>query len=203
MTNYKEQALQIQTQVQEILGTDEVYLVVAKTGGAYEVSNFGNVRSVDRVVKHRKGVRAKGFDAHYRGKQLKKCVNSDGYEVVCVRIDGERKYRTVHRLVGQAFIPNPDNLPEINHIDFDKSNNKVSNLEWCTPQYNVTHTVKNGRKAVLKGEDAPRSKLKNKDVLEIRKLLNQGVTQAELSRIFGVHKNIIWNISKGHTWKSA
>lgn len=99
--------------------------------GCYEVSNFGRVRSLDKTVGAKNG-----SVARKHGKVRKLSVIRKGY--LCVRLcDGNkpRNYQ-VHRLVADAFIPNPDNLPCINHKDNNPQNNYVENLEWCTYEYN-------------------------------------------------------------------
>lgn len=103
---------------------DEVWRTVAGYDGRYEVSNLGNVRS------------------HYNGrtKMLKPMISAgkyNGYAMVTLYAAPNigRKVK-VHRLVAEAFIPNPDNLPIINHKDEDRTNNSVDNLEWCTKAYN-------------------------------------------------------------------
>lgn len=101
--------------------------------GLYEVSNLGNVRSLDRYVNHWQGGKCLK-----RGTLLAFGHNSGGYSLVKLCDNGKEKTAKVHRLVAQAFIPNPDNLPWVNHIDENPANNTVSNLEWCTPQYNAT-----------------------------------------------------------------
>lgn len=95
--------------------------------GLYEVSNTGRVRSVDRYVKTCYG----SYRLH-KGKVLSPGIRPDGYLVVSLQY---RMFR-VHRIVAEAFLPNPDNLPQVNHKDEDKSNNRVDNLEWCTAKYN-------------------------------------------------------------------
>lgn len=95
--------------------------------GLYEVSSLGRVRSLDRYVKTCYG----SYRLH-KGKILSPGIRPDGYLVVSLQY---RMFR-VHRLVAQAFIPNPDNLPQVNHLDEDKSNNRVENLEWCDAKYN-------------------------------------------------------------------
>lgn len=97
--------------------------------GLYEVSNTGRVRSFDRYVK------GKSYRLH-KGKVLSPGKNSRGYLSAVLSYNGKHKSITVHRLVAQAFLPNPDNLPEINHKDEDKTNNSVDNLEWCDHKYN-------------------------------------------------------------------
>lgn len=87
----------------------------------YEVDELGNIYS------------------RYTGRILKHNISKAGYHSVELFNDNGSKRILVHRLVAEAFIPNPDNLPQINHKDEDKSNNRVSNLEWCTPRYNMNY----------------------------------------------------------------
>ena len=102
--------------------------------GLYMVSNCGRVKSFDRWVKGRNGsVR------FIKGRILKPTTNLYGYLFVKLCKDGKVKPFTVHRLVAEAFLPNPDNLPCVNHKDENKQNNNVSNLEWCSAQYNNTY----------------------------------------------------------------
>ena len=110
---------------------EEIWKPVIGYEGLYEVSSYGRVRSLDRYVK------GKGESYWLRkGKVLSPEKNKDGYLLVSLCCNGKRYLRTVHRLIAQAFIPNPDNLPEVNHLDEDKTNNRVDNLEWCDRSYN-------------------------------------------------------------------
>lgn len=110
--------------------------------GLYMVSNWGRVKSLDRWVKSRNGsVR------FYKGRILKPITGSNGYLFVNLCKDGKVKVFTVHRLVAEAFLPNPHNYPCVNHKDENKQNNNVSNLEWCTAQYNNTYGTRNERAA--------------------------------------------------------
>ncbi len=102
--------------------------------GIYKISDTGKVRSVERYVKHRKN------QILIKGRIRKLKSHRSGY--LCIDLHkGESvdKWFQVHRLVGIAFIPNPDNKPEINHIDGNKSNNHYTNLEWCTRSENMKH----------------------------------------------------------------
>lgn len=98
----------------------------------YSVSNFGRIKS------------------NYANKEriMKQQNDSHGYLFVSLMIDGKKKTTAVHRLVAEAFIPNPNNLPQVNHKDEDKTNNCVDNLEWCTLQYNCNYGTRNVRKGL-------------------------------------------------------
>ena len=110
----------------------EVWKDIEGYEGHYQVSNLGRVKSLDRVVEHAKGKITKRT---LKGSILKtKLVY--GYEYVSLSKDNKLKSYRVHRLVAKAFIPNPNNYPAVNHKDEDRSNNNVSNLEWCTYKYN-------------------------------------------------------------------
>ena len=101
----------------------------------YQVSNLGNVRSKNKV----------GIDGRkIEGKLLKGGMFSNKYKFVCLRKQGENKNCLIHRLVAEAFIPNPNNYPIVNHKDGNKQNNNVENLEWCTYHENRMHANKLG-----------------------------------------------------------
>ena len=102
--------------------------------GYYEVSNLGEVRGVDRIVTMKNGSKR---ITHGKTLTQGKYNSKTNYRGVTLCKDGIGYKRSVHRLVALAFIPNPENLPEINHKDEDKQNNRVDNLEWCDRRYNV------------------------------------------------------------------
>lgn len=108
--------------------------------GLYLVSEDGEVYSCERVVENGK------FTGKKKGRKLKqgtrggKKGKDSRYKHVVLFKDGKGRSYSVHRLVAQAFIPNPDNLPEVNHKDENPSNNHVDNLEWCTRQYNIDYS---------------------------------------------------------------
>lgn len=97
--------------------------------GAYEVSDLGNIRSLHNV----------------ESSPMKPTKNYLGYLKIVLFKDGVPYYRTVHRLVADAFLPNPEKCPQINHINEDKADNRASNLEWCTAKYNANFGTRNDR----------------------------------------------------------
>ena len=104
-----------------------MYKAVKNYEGIYEVNELGEVRSVDRVVEYRDGrVR------NYKGKVLKLKMDKQGYAMVGLHKNGVRKMCLVHRLVAEAFLPNPDNLPEIHHLNHERNDNRAENLAWVT-----------------------------------------------------------------------
>lgn len=105
--------------------------------GHYEVDQFGRVYSVNRVIHIIDNSRE--YDKPIAGRQLRQSLHTKGYKVVALTLDGVTKTQFVHRLVAEAFIENPDNLPMVNHKDEDKTNNFVDNLEWCTAEYNTNY----------------------------------------------------------------
>ena len=105
--------------------------------GYYEVDMYGNVYSVERTV--RVNDNGREYDKPVKERKMKQSNHSKGYKIVSLTKDGVTKSHYVHRIVAEAYIDNPYNLPFINHKDEDKTNNFVGNLEWCTEQYNSTY----------------------------------------------------------------
>lgn len=120
-----------------------------------------------------------------------------GYLRVQLYRDGKVKKVLVHRLVALAFIPNPKDKPHVNHLDGDKTNNRVINLEWCNRSENMRHAISNGLRpeGSNRGEKHGNSKLTSNDVLKIREL--KGVkTKRQIAENFGIHMNtvaLIWS----------
>ena len=119
---------------ERVLEIAEEWRPIPNYEGLYEVSNLGNVRSLDRVVKGRPGTYAR-----IKGKTLSPIKNGGGYLRVNLCNKYGRKAVFVHRLVAKAFIENFDNLPEVNHKDENKENNSLENLEWCDAKYNSNY----------------------------------------------------------------
>ena len=146
----------------------------------YQVSNLGNVFSV------------------YNGMQLKPFMN-DRYLVVDLFAYTVRQRIAVHRMVAIAFIENPDNKEYVNHIDGNKLNNCVDNLEWVTASENSIHAVATGLSPI--GEAKTLAKLTEKDVLEIQAAFEAGEKDFVLAEKYGVTSGVISSIRLGKTWK--
>lgn len=153
--------------------------------GLYEVSGLGRVR--------RKG----------SGKVMNLTPDKKGYRRVTLCKEGKHSKRLVHRLVAEAFVPNPDNLPQVNHRKAIKrgGTNAASNLEWATHKGNMDHAATNGLMA--SGEGHHRAKLNRKLVEEIRSRYGSGrVYQRELAGEFAVAQATIWRALRGRSWRA-
>jgi hypothetical protein len=104
--------------------------------GRYQVSNFGRVKSLSRVTQLNGRVRTEP-------EKIMSYTLRSGYPTLILRKEGKRYSRQIHRLVAEAFIPNPDNLPIVNHKDFTRTNNCVDNLKWCSVEHNVRWSIEN------------------------------------------------------------
>lgn len=128
-------------------------------------------------------------------KEIIGCKTKRGYIVVKI---GKKQYRK-HRLIARTFIQNRENKPEINHINGIKDDNRVLNLEWVTPKENTRHSIE-VLGNVKKGHNSHTSKLKEQQVIQIRKLYPTQ-SHRKLARKFNVGKTTIHDIIKKHTWK--
>lgn len=158
--------------------------------GLYQISNLGNVRS---------------FKAVSKGGNLKP-VYRKGYLTVTLRKNGVSKIHSIHRLIATAFIPNPDNLPVINHIDGNRGNNDISNLEWCTQLENMRHAFKTGLikhkpltdEQKLKVSTTTKEAMSRPEIKEKMRQLAKGKVGVKSAR----HKEVI-NLDTGETFISV
>ncbi len=166
----------------------------------YMVSSFGRVfikkypirrtrYGKEFVVYSTPGLRKLGLSKHIE----------DVYYTICLSTGSNPVSAKVHRLVAFAFIPNPQNLPWINHKDANKLNNHVDNLEWCTPLQNSQHAVGLGLMNPKKGSDVYGSKLTERQVLEIR-AIGKTKTIKEIAAIYNVHFGSISKVLNRLTW---
>lgn len=143
---------------------EEIWKDIVGYEGIYQVSNFGNVKSLTREVI--------GKANKYRivkSKILKTFLSADGYCTLQLYKNGIPKTITVHRLVAITFIEKNHLLNEVNHKDFNRTNNRVENLEWCTHKENVLYSNKYNPKPKIKRDDNGRTKIKEADIENIIK----------------------------------
>ena len=127
---------------------EEIWKDVVGYEGLYQVSNLGRVKSV---------ITWNGYEYLKKEKIMKPFENKRGYKSIGFTKDGKTITYRLHRIVAQAFIPNPENKPIINHKNGVKSDNRVENLEWCTYSENTIHAIKTGLMVPKKGGQDKRS----------------------------------------------
>lgn len=169
----------------------------------YQVSNTGLVKSLPKEFIDKRG---RLWRRHESDMKLRK--DQKGYlSVLLCYPHGKSNLYKVHRLVAKAFIENPDNLPQVNHLNGIKSDNRVENLEWASNSSNIKHAYQMGLLRKPAGELNPSAKLKDKDLPEISELRNKGLSCQKIASLFGVSKSCIQRAVKrynkhleGDTW---
>ena len=156
----------------------------------YQVSNFGRVKSL------------KGKE-----KILKPSNDKDGYQVIGIYKNGKQKLFKIHRLVANAFIDNPNNLPQVNHIDENPSNNHVDNLEWCNCKYNNNYGTRNERHSItISGENNPMYSKLGKDCPNSKQVIQLTLdgdyikswdSVMDIQRTLGYHQGNISSCCRG------
>jgi hypothetical protein len=135
-------------------------------------------------------------------RNMSPCINSSGYYQTVFVIDGNNKSVTIHRIIAEVFIPNPDKKPEVNHKNGNKLDNTVENLEWVTRKENIQHCIDNKLQTPFKGSEVGTSKLIEKEVLEIRnKFIPKIYGRKKLAEEYNVSPLTIKDIVIRRTWK--
>ncbi len=135
-----------------------------------------------------------------RNRFLKNKIDKKGYCCIGFRANGSRKEKKIHRLLAEIFIPNPENKPQINHINGIKNDNSIENLEWVTNEENMKHAFKTGL-VDKKGEKNQNAKLNDAKIIVIRRLLERGnMTTREIGSFFGVAHSQICAIKLNKAW---
>lgn len=169
--------------------------------GLYEVSNLGRVKRLRQVRTFRNQFTE--WSKEVPEYVFSPCKDSKGYFQVLLSLDSRRVAR-VHRLVAEAFIPNPEGKPCVNHKDGNKLNNKVENLEWCTISENNQHTYDNNSRdgSKINGESNFNNKLTMEEVEKIWDLLgSSNYSQQKIAEMFDVKQITISNIKTKRSWK--
>lgn len=133
------------------------------------------------------------------GNCRKHSVCKKGYAHITLSNKGSKTTYLVHRLVAEQYIPNSYNLSQVNHIDGDKLNNCISNLEWVNPSTNIIHSFSTNL-SNYSGSKNGRSKLNESDVIQIKQLLSQGIKNKEIADKFSISKSVICDIKHKRKW---
>ena len=179
----------------------EVWRDVPGFEGHYQVSDFGSVKSLDRYIDH-----PRIGKIFRKGKVLKQSYASKGYKQVCLNVEGKTTTFRVHRLVAMAFLENPKDLETVNHIDGNKENNHVSNLEWCSVADNLRHASANG----LMNHSSVTGSLNVNAILDEEKvyaMMNDYFLKdrifKEIAKDYGISIATAYQAVKGSTWKQV
>lgn len=162
--------------------------------GLYIVSNQGEIRSVDHYVRCNSGMRL------VKGRTLKPCDRGNGYPFVTMGKDGKQYNMSIHRVVAMAFLPNPYNLPEVNHKDTNTFNYSLDNLEWCDRQYNNNYfdraykAAREKRKRIVQIKNGIVVKIWN-SISEIER--NMKISAGNISECCNGRRNT----AGGYSWK--
>lgn len=184
------------------MSEEEEWRPAPKYEGRYEVSSFGRVRCLPfeyDMIRHGKPHTVK----RSKNRLLNLNLRPTGYFEVLLCRDNVRTYCRVHRLVAAVFLPNPLNLPQVNHIDGVKTNNHVSNLEWCSAKHNIHHAHRTGLTNMW-GENNHFSKYPDYKVSFIKAIVKLKLFSDEaIGEFIGVPKSLVKNVRLGQTRKAT
>lgn len=169
---------------------DKIWKPIQGYESIYKISNYGEVLALP----------SKGSGKISDFLLLKSFDNGRGYRAITLVNNRVRRNFYLHRLVAIHFIDNPFNHNQVNHIDGNKTNNIVSNLEWCSRKANMQHASING--LLASGENNHLSKLSNHDVKEIRRLHVFGVSKQHIISVFGISNAHYYRIINKELWKN-
>lgn len=171
---------------------------IPETKDLYQASIYGDIKSNDRtIIKMNRW----GYESELKkkGRILKPWVDSGGYYVVYLCVDGNRKAVNVHRLIALTFLPFVENKLHVNHIDGNKKNNNIDNLQWCNRSENMVHAVETGLLPVrnMQGSNNPFSNLTDEIIRAIR---SDNRRQYLIAKDYGIHQTSVSLIKLRKTW---
>lgn len=173
---------------------NEIWKDIEGYEGLYQVSSMGRVRGLKRFSYRKDGSRP--YPRAVKIKAIQKSIS--GYSMVQLWKNGKSKFCTAHRLVALAFIPNPKNLPQVNHKDLNKENNCVSNLEWIDGNGNMKHAKEHGR---IKGSPGGKHYLAKLTAENVHHIRRKEMSHCEYARLYKVDPSTVHNVCSGKTWK--
>lgn len=177
------------------MSCNEIWRDVKNYKGYYQVSNLGNVKSLDRFIKGGGSQNKRKI----KGRVLNKSTKRNGYDQVRLSKEGVVKDFLVHRLVSDAFIEKVENKYHVNHINGIKTDNRVSNLEWCDAFDNMKHAEENNL-VNNKGVNSPLSVYTEDQIKHVKKLLKNNVRTKDIVKLTGVGRTTVYRVSKVLQW---
>lgn len=168
---------------------EEIWKDIEGYEGLYQVSDMGRVKSFPRP-----GTRT------MKPRILKLSIEKKGYVKLNLRKNNRVKTVRIHRLVALSFLLNPENKRVVNHVDSDRSNNMLENLEWATQSENIIHGYQHGNIEYKNGSMGNGAKLTETDIPAIRSWLSKGWTQKRVAVLFRISESGIGKISRGEIW---
>lgn len=179
--------------------TKEIWLPCKGYEGCYEISSFGNLSSVDRIRHTVLGKKRTPAFRKIKGKPKKQFLDIGGYFVAGMSDGNTVKTKKIHCLVADTFLPLIEDKLFVNHIDGNKQNNHIDNLEWCNRSENMQHAYKLGLVNNPKGEKAYNSVFSNSEAIFI---YNTTLPVTYLADIFNVHVRTIYSVKQGVNYKT-